>query len=1172
MNQLYLVPEQLGECFQLPPKLYRSVNLLLDKDNASVLEGYVPTLKSIAILELLLRSLGDQRQEKSNVIIAPYGSGKSTLLLLWSALLERAPSWKKNEGAILKSMETISMDLVQSIKEFRKRTKPYLVLRFSGDCPNLQESYLDELRSYLKTGGSLNAKALTKLREKNLRDDPSKLIQVFLNIADDLQHNGYAGLYFIHDEFGRVLERFGNQSSHTDLFFTQALAEACNRTKSGELNLLLSLHQGFSQYANKLPSHIRSEWAKVEGRFRQTAFIEDSDQVYDLIGNAVRSIRTAQFKKIENTVRNSCLQYAQAAVNTPLFEKYSIPSNLSEVFLNCYPLDPGALFLLPRLSARLAQNERTLFHYLLSVEDGCLLSEIKSSKNGANQEYIRIHHLFNYFSDLIRSDTGTGGTYKRWIEITSALQRVEKNSRNESELIKAIGLLSLISVETGIPVNEHVIALSIGALTDESRTQLRKTLNSLVSSKTLIFRKHKAEYSIWEGSDVDLHSIVRQRAAEKESVFQLAHFMRNEFQPQSVPASRHNDERCINRFFQGRFISVEELEKLDSSKELSDPTGVDGFLLYVLAENRDQISIATKRVIEINESRIIFAIPKKPLRLRHSIIELAVLKDLLNDSEFLSQDPLIRKEVAQLADDTRAYAEQQLGSILEPAASGATWFCKGKTLDTIVSRKDLMAVVSDSCNLVYKKTPVIKNELINRKQLTAVITNSRRKVMRHLLENLGKEDIGLVGHGPDVFIFRSILLNTGLYQKPDKNQPWQIVDSDFVSEPNLASVMQLIKNYFDSSKSQPKSLESLIQQMINPPYGVRKGIIPLLICAATIAYASGLNVIDDGIFVKEIKPELFDKILEHPERILVQSCALTPEVLSYVDRIQKLFGSFTTDVLLPEQKDPIRGAVEAMYGWLHQIPSCSMNTKQLSHPTIMFRTTLIQAKDPVSLLVTEIPRIFNQRDALLDNTVDQQDLDRVLKEIERCIHEISSHKDLLCEKAEKILKEIFLSEETDCDLRSSFLQWRQILAPDIQDYLTDSIASGFLSRVVSQYSSDLQLVESIAALIVGRSINFWDDSSIKQFELGLIRIHDLLIKTSQLLSSRAQDLSENVIYLEIQKNGADWLRSVISDSTLSPAGSRLEEIIESTIKSEFNSLSRDELQRVLVKLLERRLK
>ena len=1174
MNQLYLVSNPLAEYFQLPPKLYRSVNLLLDQEDSTILGTYIPTLKSTTILDLLLHSLTDKRQEKANVIIAPYGSGKSTLLLLWSSLLERSSSWKRNEAVILRSIDEISKDLVQSIKEFRKRTKPYLVVRFSGDCLNLQESYVDQLRLSLKKFDPSLRRLATKLRDPHLKHDSNKAIQLFLEIAGQLSNHGYQGIYFIHDEFGKVLEHFGNQSNQADLFFTQALAEACNRTKSAELNLLISLHQGFSQYANKLPSHIRSEWTKVEGRFRQTAFIEDSDQVYDLIGNAVRSIRTDRFNKIANSVRNSSAEYAQQAACNPLFEKYSNPTNLNEVFASCFPLDPGAIFLLPRLSARLAQNERTLFHYLLSLEAGCLLSEIQSATNTpGSPQYVRIHHLFNYFSDLIRSDTGTGGTYKRWIEITAALQRIQNNSGLEGELIKTIGLLSLISVESGIPVNESVIALCIGAFSQDRKEQLRKALNSLVSSKTLLFRKHKGEYSIWEGSDVDLHSIVRQRAAEKASTFQLSHFLRQEFFSLSIPASRHNDERWINRFFQGRFISVEELEKLDPLIELSDPSGVDGYVFYVLAENRDDIARATKRVIDINAPRMIFSVPNKSMRLRQSILEFAVLKDLLSDSEFLSQDPLIRRELAQLADDTKAYAEQQLLWLSDPSTFGASWYCGGKKLDEITSRKDLMTAISNVCNSVYELTPIIKNELINRKQPSAVIVNSRRKVMRHLLENLGKEDIGLVGHGPDVFIFRSSLLNTGLYQKPDRNRPWQIVDAESVSELHLGAVMQLIKSYFDSSKAEPKSLDPLIQQMISPPYGVRRGIIPLLLCAATIAYSSGLNIIEEGIFVKEIKPELFDKIVEYPEKILIQSCALSTEVLSYVHDVQSVFRNLTGDSATIQQKDPIRGAVEAMYAWLHQIPSCAMNTKELSQPAIMFRTTLIQAKDPVALLVKDIPRIFTSSEALLENTeVEEHRYGQVSEQIERCVYEISSHKDRICHKAEDILKGVFLTNSGSLDLRSSFLKWRQMLSPDIHEYLTDSTASGFLSRIATQYSSDVQLVESLAALIVGRSISFWDDSSVKQFELGLIRIHDLLIKTSQLLSSRSQDKTDDVIYLEIQKNGVEWLRSVIEDTPLSSEGSKLEQFIETTLKSKFNALSKDELQRVLVKMLERRFK
>ena len=48
--------------------------------------------------------------------------------------------------------------------------------------------------------------------------------------------------------------------------------------------MLTILHQAFEQYAQRLATSQREEWAKVQGRFEDVAFVEPTEQVLRLIG------------------------------------------------------------------------------------------------------------------------------------------------------------------------------------------------------------------------------------------------------------------------------------------------------------------------------------------------------------------------------------------------------------------------------------------------------------------------------------------------------------------------------------------------------------------------------------------------------------------------------------------------------------------------------------------------------------------------------------------------------------------------------------------------------------------------------------------------------------------------------------------------------------------------
>ena len=48
------------------------------------------------------------------------------------------------------------------------------------------------------------------------------------------------------------------------------------------------LHQGILHYAGSLSQVARNEWIKIEGRFNTLQYVDDSEQIYKLIGTVVR--------------------------------------------------------------------------------------------------------------------------------------------------------------------------------------------------------------------------------------------------------------------------------------------------------------------------------------------------------------------------------------------------------------------------------------------------------------------------------------------------------------------------------------------------------------------------------------------------------------------------------------------------------------------------------------------------------------------------------------------------------------------------------------------------------------------------------------------------------------------------------------------------------------------
>ena len=108
-----------------------------------------------------------------------------------------------------------------------------------------------------------------------------------------------------------------------------------------------------------------------------------------------------------------------------LFKDF-VPKEMERLVSASYPLEPMTLYLLPRVSARVAQNERTLFTFLNSIDAAAPVSP---------------DSLYDYFSDAMRADTLPGGSYHAWLETESALHKACSDIDNKT--LKCACLLGL---------------------------------------------------------------------------------------------------------------------------------------------------------------------------------------------------------------------------------------------------------------------------------------------------------------------------------------------------------------------------------------------------------------------------------------------------------------------------------------------------------------------------------------------------------------------------------------------------------------------------------------------------------------------------------------------------------------------------------------------------------
>ena len=108
--------------------------------------------------------------------------------------------------------------------------------------------------------------------------------------------------------------------------------------------------------------------------------------------------------------------------------------------------------------------------------------------------------------------------------------------------------------------------------------------------------------------------------------------------------------------------------------------------------------------------------------------------------------------------------------------------CNGQI--EITNNMSLSRELSEICGQLYHLTPVINNEMVNKRVLNSQNMKGRDIVVAWILENSDKNEIPPIsGYGPEVSIFNSAFKRTGLYKSAN------------VSDNGITSVLDIIKGF-----------------------------------------------------------------------------------------------------------------------------------------------------------------------------------------------------------------------------------------------------------------------------------------------------------------------------------------------------------------------------------------
>ncbi len=182
----------------------------------------------------------------------------------------------------------------------------------------------------------------------------------------------------------------------------------------------------------------------------------------------------------------------------------------TKLFTACYPLHPVTLLVLITLCQKFAQNERTLFTYLGSLEPHGLRHSLANLKPG---QWLYPDNVYDYFIQNQSAVLSDPLTHRRWVEVITAIERAEELGKQQQAIAKTIGLLNLVSGTEGLKASPDILS-TLFRLGNEVKTILRP----LVDASIIQYRKFNDEYRVWQGTDFDISEAVQLEIQKRDRV------------------------------------------------------------------------------------------------------------------------------------------------------------------------------------------------------------------------------------------------------------------------------------------------------------------------------------------------------------------------------------------------------------------------------------------------------------------------------------------------------------------------------------------------------------------------------------------------------------------------------------------------------------------------------
>lgn len=1052
-----IAKERISDLFQIRSRFLRSANLERDFEDPACLSGYVMTDFTRSCLAHVANGLKPNSGQRAWRITGDYGSGKSSFALLlahWFAGRTRAFPQEIRK--------------VVGFRQFGVTPPRFVPVLVTCSRQALGTSILHSL--YQTLIQIYSVREVHRLLETNREPTEDQIFKLVLRVHSRIIEDSKGrGLLLILDELGKFLEFAALHPQRQDVFLLQRLAEAASRSCDQPLFIVSLLHQGFNAYSDMLSQSAQREWEKIAGRFEEIVFNQPIDQVANVVASAL-NVRTKVIPKTES------LELRQAMIQTIALGWFGSSStkSLSNVVSRLYPLHPTVLPILIRTFRRFGQNERSLFSFLLSNEPFGL--QAFSEQNLREGYLYRLHNFYDYVRTNFGHRLAVQSYRSHWNLIDSVVESFATEDELQVKILKTVGILNLINDGDLLP-NEESIVLALARFRETEKNQVRNTLRKLQRNRRILYDRGWARgLCLWPHTSVDLEKAYEEARRAVDTPQHVAGLIKDFLDSRPIVARRHYIETGNLRHFDIRYCSVDELSNL-SEQHL---THADGFIIVPLCETptEHQTALAfAKESLFKQRSHWLVAVPRPLNHLVSLVQEVQRWEWISTNTLELNADKFAREEVSRQKTAARLQLEKRIQSYIGfkqfTGQMSLEWFHKGSQIK-VKDGRDLLSTLSRIFDNVYKRAPRIHNELVNRRNLSSAAAAARMRLIERMFTDAETEFLGMIPEKkpPEMSMYLSVLKDTELHRERERSwrirEPRSKTDKKCNVLPTLRRIRKIVLNEPDGRVN----ITTLFAELRKPPYGVRNGLIPFLLAAFAITHEKDVAFYKDGTFLRELNGEAMLLLTKAPERFDIQHCKIEGVRTELFQRLLTVL-----DIKVPARREfELLDVVKQLCVFVAQLPTYVLNTKKLSGTTLAVRDAILNAREPVRLVFTELPNACGF-EPIRSEVSTKETVPAFVKTLKVALDDLKATFPELQERLRKELRTAF-------NLPGTFQQFRTVLSARSKQMLltvTEPKLRAFCLRLMDDGLPESDWLESIASHLALKPPSKWHDAEEEVF-------------------------------------------------------------------------------------------